>query len=65
MMRSLVWFRNDLRVSDNPSLVAACEAGDVVAVYIWVDEYRESFPIAWRKVDLIRRQLLELKKPAC
>lgn len=61
MMRSLVWFRNDLRVSDNPSLVAACEAGDVVAVYIWVDEYRESFPIAWRKVDLIRRQLQELK----
>ncbi|WP_449396086.1 cryptochrome/photolyase family protein [Devosia riboflavina] len=32
---SLVWLRNDLRLSDNPALLAACESGDrVVALYI-------------------------------
>jgi deoxyribodipyrimidine photo-lyase len=32
--RSLVWFRNDLRVDDNPALQAACERGDVVGAYM-------------------------------
>jgi len=32
--RSLVWFRNDLRVADNPALAAARERGDVVALFI-------------------------------
>jgi deoxyribodipyrimidine photo-lyase len=32
---SLVWLRNDLRLSDNPALLAACESSDrVVALYI-------------------------------
>lgn len=31
----LVWLRNDLRLSDNPALLAACEAGGrVIALYI-------------------------------
>ena len=34
-MRNLVWFRNDLRVYDNPALDAACNPNnEVVAVYI-------------------------------
>jgi deoxyribodipyrimidine photo-lyase len=35
-MRALVWFRADLRVSDNPALVAACERAEdgVVAVFL-------------------------------
>lgn len=32
-MRTLVWFRNDLRVDDNPALYHACAHGDVVAVF--------------------------------
>ncbi|HEY5678787.1 MAG TPA: deoxyribodipyrimidine photo-lyase [Pseudomonadales bacterium] len=31
-MRSIVWFRNDLRVTDNPALVEACARGEVTAV---------------------------------
>lgn len=32
---SLVWLRNDLRLSDNPALLAACaDGGRVVALYI-------------------------------
>ena len=34
-MKNLVWFRNDLRVHDNPALSSACSAdNEVVAVYI-------------------------------
>ncbi len=29
-MTQLAWFRNDLRVSDNPALTAACKQGDAV-----------------------------------
>lgn len=35
---TLVWFRQDLRVRDNPALAAACRAGPVVCVYILDDE---------------------------
>ncbi|XP_023524098.1 cryptochrome-1-like isoform X2 [Cucurbita pepo subsp. pepo] len=35
---SIVWFRRDLRVEDNPALTAAVRAGAVVAVFIWAPE---------------------------
>ena len=35
-MKSLVWFRNDLRIYDNPALKAACQnASNVSAVFIF------------------------------
>ncbi|VFQ85526.1 unnamed protein product [Cuscuta campestris] len=37
-MSSIVWFRRDLRVEDNPALAAGVRAGAVVAVYIWAPE---------------------------
>lgn len=37
-MRSLLWFRQDLRLADNPALLAAVAAGDVIPVYIWSPE---------------------------
>ncbi|MEZ5558650.1 MAG: deoxyribodipyrimidine photo-lyase [Pseudomonadales bacterium] len=33
-MRTLVWFRNDLRTTDNPALYHAREQGEVVAVFL-------------------------------
>jgi deoxyribodipyrimidine photo-lyase len=36
-MTTLLWFRQDLRLADNPALVAACAEGDVVPVYILDD----------------------------
>jgi deoxyribodipyrimidine photo-lyase len=36
-MTSIHWFRQDLRLSDNLALTAACQAGDVVPVYILDD----------------------------
>ena len=35
-MKSLVWFRNDLRMDDNPALRAACsQSKEVHGVYIY------------------------------
>jgi len=35
-MRVLVWFRNDLRLKDNPALLAACATGiDLIPLYIY------------------------------
>ena len=49
MTTSLYWIRRDLRVSDNPALVAACAAGAVIPVFI-CDEVVETHGAApkWR-----------------
>jgi cryptochrome 1 len=30
-----VWFRRDLRLEDNPALIAAARAGTVIPVFVW------------------------------
>nr|AUG98251.1 cryptochrome 1 protein [Gerbera jamesonii] len=35
---SIVWFRRDLRIEDNPALAAGVRAGQVIAVFIWAPE---------------------------
>jgi deoxyribodipyrimidine photo-lyase len=35
---TIVWFRHDLRLDDNPALVAAAARGSVVPVFIWAPE---------------------------
>jgi deoxyribodipyrimidine photo-lyase len=37
-MTNIFWFRQDLRLTDNPALTAACASGQVVPVYILDDE---------------------------
>lgn len=51
MTTHLVWFRNDLRVTDNRALSAACEDvnASVIAVFI-------ATPEQWRKHDMAPRQ---------
>jgi len=40
-LRSLVWFRNDLRMADNPPLCEAAAAGEVVGVFLLAtDQWR-------------------------
>ena len=36
---SLYWFRQDLRLADNPALTAAAKAGAVLPVYILDDHH--------------------------
>jgi len=38
MPNSLVWFRHDLRLDDNPALQAAAQRGAVVPVFIWAPQ---------------------------
>lgn len=42
--KTLVWFRQDLRLSDNPGLFEAANQGDVLAVYIF-DEPQKDFKL--------------------
>ncbi|MBZ2162375.1 cryptochrome/photolyase family protein [Alteromonas stellipolaris] len=34
---SIMWFRQDLRVKDNPALNAACDEGKIIPIYIYDD----------------------------
>ena len=37
--RVAVWFRRDLRLDDNPALIAACRAGvEVIPLFVWASE---------------------------
>ncbi|MFJ6001176.1 cryptochrome/photolyase family protein [Arthrobacter sp. NPDC092385] len=46
MAVTLVWFRDDLRISDNPALAAAADSGDdVVACYILDEDTRGIRPL--------------------
>jgi deoxyribodipyrimidine photo-lyase len=41
---TVVWFRTDLRVADNPALTAAAERGPVVPIYVWAPEEEGDWP---------------------
>jgi len=38
MKKTIVWFRKDLRIHDNPALWEASEQGIVIPVFIWSNE---------------------------
>ena len=50
-MTSVMWFRRDLRLADNPALLAACDAGAVVPLFV-VD------PALWGPSGQVRRAYL-------
>jgi len=58
MNRSLVWFRTDLRVRDNPALMAACSRdSEVVALYCTTPAQWQQHGTAAIQQDFIRRNL--------
>lgn len=62
---TLVWFRNDLRVQDNQTLVAACEHATaerrlVRAVFISTPQQWQQHDVAPIQLDFIERQLNQL-----
>ena len=62
-MRNLVWFRNDLRVYDNPALDAACnDNNEVVAVYIVSESQWDEHNDSVNKISFWFRCLVELEK---
>src|SRR6478609_3986812 len=57
----IVWFRNDLRIHDNPALFRAAEDGEgILAVYLICREMVENHVVAPVRLDFIRRHLLQL-----
>src|SRR4051794_13753137 len=48
---SVMWFRRDLRLGDNPALLAACAAGEVVPLFV-LD------PLLWGRSGPARRAYL-------
>lgn len=62
MAKALVWFRQDLRVRDNPALFHAAEAGEVVGIFIEAQKQRQEHDESQAKVGLIYDSLLELRK---
>lgn len=61
-MTALVWFRHDLRLSDNPALYHAAERGEgVVALYLVCDAYVTLHGQSPAQRDFIRRHLHKLR----
>ncbi|WP_020209625.1 deoxyribodipyrimidine photo-lyase [Gilvimarinus chinensis] len=67
-MQTLVWFRNDLRIHDNPALHYALQdsvnykSSRVSGIYILCGEYVKSHPMGKRKLWFIRESLRELQQ---
>ncbi|XP_058101660.1 cryptochrome-1 isoform X2 [Magnolia sinica] len=56
--KTVVWFRRDLRIEDNPALAAAAKDGCILPVYIWCpEEERQFYPGRvsrwWMKQSLV------------
>ena len=69
----LMWFKNDLRLADNPALFHACSDGDpVVALYMFTPKQWQQHDKSAIQVDFIRRhlhvlqqELAEINIPLC
>lgn len=64
-LTTLVWFRNDLRLEDNPALHDACEqagAEPVVAVYLVSLEQHRAHHEGARRLGFVHESLLHLRE---
>ena len=62
-MKSLMWFRNDLRIDDNPALRNAClESEEVHAIYIFSPNQNKLHNEANCKIEFVIENLKKLDK---
>ncbi len=59
---TLVWLRQDLRISDNPALFAAAEAGKILPVFILDDANAQDFKIGGASKFWLHRSLQSLNE---
>jgi len=57
-MKNLIWFRNDLRISDHEPLLEASKKGPYVGLYCFDPRHYENTPYGFPKTDSIRAQFL-------
>ena len=60
-MSDILWIRRDLRIHDNPALVAAIESGVTIAVFISTPQQWQRHHLAPIKADFIYRHLKQLE----
>lgn len=60
MSRAIVWFRNDLRLTDNPALTAACATHEEILPVLVIDpRQHEASPIGSERSGPFRRRFLK------
>ena len=59
---TIVWFRQDLRLADNPALTAAAAGGDVIPVYIWSPDEEGEWPPGAASRWWLHHSLLALER---
>lgn len=57
---AIVWFRQDLRLHDNPALIAASQRGPVIPVYVWSPESEGPWPLGAPSKWWLHRSLRSL-----
>jgi len=57
-MNNLIWFRNDLRVSDNRSLTLAAKGKRVIAVYCFDPRFFKEDPFGFKRTEKFRAKFL-------
>lgn len=64
MTTNLVWFRNDLRIADNPALTKACEDPNatVIALYVAAPEQWMAHDMSARQASFIHDRLIVLQQ---
>ena len=61
-MKTIMWFRQDLRISDNPALLEAVSSGEIIPIYILDDIYSQSEKIGDASRVWLHYSLLELNR---
>lgn len=61
-MTTVVWFRNDLRLTDNPALTEAAASGAVVPLYVWSPEDEGDWPLGAASRWWLHHSLVALDK---
>ena len=57
-MKSIIWFRNDLRLDDNPSLREACKnSSELHAIFLYSHDQLEKHNEANVKIDFLIKNL--------
>ncbi len=60
--KSIVWFRQDLRIKDNPALLAATEVGEIIPVYILDEENAQEYSMGGASKWWLHESLKSLNK---
>lgn len=60
--KTIVWFRRDLRIDDNPALAAAARDGSILPVFIWCPKEEGQFYPGRVSRWWLKQSLIHLEK---